>query len=196
MTARREARDQRRQALLAGVMATFAARGFQGAGVAEIAAACGVAPANLYRYFPSKEAMVQAIVRAQRQAVTAQLLASRAQGSARAVLRHFMREVTAQASTAPMRALWLEILAEAARNPAIAAILREDDSHLTAAFAGLVAEGMAAGEVRPDRPADAVARLLIALMDGAMARAAYDPGFALGPFMADAEAMLFQGAGR
>jgi AcrR family transcriptional regulator len=40
----------------------FADRGYAGTSMAEIASAAGTAPANVYRYFPSKEALFAAVV--------------------------------------------------------------------------------------------------------------------------------------
>jgi len=40
----------------------FAGQGYSGTSMADIAAAAGTAPANLYRYYPSKEALFDAVV--------------------------------------------------------------------------------------------------------------------------------------
>lgn len=179
MTTRMEKRAGRRQAILDAAASAFAARGFQGAGIAEIAAAAEVAPANLYRYFPSKDAMVQAIVAAQRPEIDALRATSEAGRNPRGALLHFAAALTRRAAAPAMSALWLEILAEAARNPAVARLLREDDGNLLSAFGMLVRRAIAAGEVRPGLDADSVARLAIALMDGITARVGFDPDFNL-----------------
>lgn len=176
---RMEKRAARREAILAAAAAAFAAKGFQGAGIAEIAAAADVAPANLYRYFPSKDAMVQAIVLAQRLEVAAQRAASEAGRSPRAALLDFAAAVTRRAASSEMRSLWLEILAEAARNPVIARLLREDDAHLGAVFAALIQRAIAAGDIAPATDPTATAQLTIALMDGLTARMGFDPDFNL-----------------
>lgn len=178
MPGRDRKRAAKRQQILAAAEAAFAAKGFQGAGVAEIAASAGVVPANLYRYFAAKEEMVAAIVQAQRGEVAGLLAAAEAAGpEPMAALLQFLGAVTRQALAPEMRALWLEILAEAARNKRVAALLQADDRQLCAAFAKLLTRAVPAGN------APMLARQLIALMDGAMARAAFDPAF-------DAEAHL------
>jgi len=185
-------RDQKRQNLIEAAIAVTAARGFQGAGIAEIAAVAGIAPANLYRYFAAKEDLVLAIVEAQRQEIARRLAEAQAgAGSARDALRRFMRAVTGAAIEPRMRALWLETLAEAARNPRIAQLLKADDGELAAAFRSLVDRARADGEIAPESDAAALAQLLIALMDGAMARAGYDSGFDLDGFVAACEGLLF-----
>lgn len=172
-------REARREAILAAAAAAFAAKGFQGAGIAEIAAAADVAPANLYRYFPAKDAMVQAIVAAQRPEIAALRAASEAGRGPRAALLTFAAALVRRAAAPAMSALWLEILAEAARNPAIARLLREDDQQLRTAFTALTQRAIAAGEVRPGVDIESVARLAIALMDGLTARVGFDPDFNL-----------------
>lgn len=172
MTERAALRAEKRERLMAAAEAAFAAGGFQGAGVAEIAARAGMVPANLYRYFAAKEEMVAAVVARQRAMIDELLRAAEAEtADPLAGLFQFLGAVTRQAMAPAMRALWLEVLAEAARNPGVAAQLAVDDRHLRAAFAHLLREIVPAGE------ADCVARQLIALMDGIMARAGYDPAF-------------------
>lgn len=185
-------RAVRRQNLIEAANAVMAARGFRGAGIAEIAAAAGIAPANLYRYFATKEDLVLAIVMAQR-AEIGRCLAEARQGArgARDALRRFMTAMTRAAIEPRMRAMWLEILAEAARNPRIAQMLAADDAVLADAFRELIEAGRAAGEIAAGADSPVLARLLIALMDGAMARAGYDAAFDLDAFLAAGEALLF-----
>jgi AcrR family transcriptional regulator len=52
----------RRQEILDAALDRFAARGFQGTSVREIARAVGVNEATLYHYFPSKAAILDAII--------------------------------------------------------------------------------------------------------------------------------------
>lgn len=179
MTQRVEKREARREAILAAAARAFAAKGFQGAGVAEIATAADVAPANLYRYFPAKDAMVQAIVTAQRREIAALRAISEAGRGPRAALLTFAAALARRAAAPAMSALWLEILAEAARNPAIARLLREDDHELRTAFVSLTQSAIGAGEIRPGVDTESVARLAIALMDGLTARMGFDPDFNL-----------------
>ncbi len=55
--------DDKRGRLLEAALASFAARGFHGTAVPEIAARAGVGTGTLYRYFDSKEALVNALFR-------------------------------------------------------------------------------------------------------------------------------------
>ena len=63
---RAERRDQQTQRILDAAQACFVRSGFQGASMQQICAECGMSPGALYRYFPSKEAIVAAICEADR----------------------------------------------------------------------------------------------------------------------------------
>jgi len=60
-------RDQQIQRILDAAQACFVRSGFQGASMQQICAECGMSPGALYRYFPSKEAIVAAICEADRE---------------------------------------------------------------------------------------------------------------------------------
>ncbi|MGP3911500.1 TetR/AcrR family transcriptional regulator [Nonomuraea sp. NBC_00507] len=59
---RKEQAEWRREQLLDAALTVFAGKGVDGASVKDLAAAAGVTPGLLYRYFDSKEALVQALL--------------------------------------------------------------------------------------------------------------------------------------
>lgn len=63
MGSRREQAEWRREQLLDAALRVFAGKGVAGASVKDIATAAGVTPGLLYHYFPSKEAVVVALLR-------------------------------------------------------------------------------------------------------------------------------------
>ena len=62
MATRRLAHADRRTSILEAAAAAFAARGFDGARTLEIAQSAGVSEALLYRHFPSKQALYEAVL--------------------------------------------------------------------------------------------------------------------------------------
>lgn len=58
----RPAGEERRRQIIVEAIRCFAARGFRGTTTRELAARVGITEAALYRYFPSKEALYQAII--------------------------------------------------------------------------------------------------------------------------------------
>ena len=53
--------DERREAILAAALELFSERGFHGTAVPLVAEKAGVGAGTLYRYFESKEALVNAL---------------------------------------------------------------------------------------------------------------------------------------
>ncbi|HBK92954.1 MAG TPA: TetR/AcrR family transcriptional regulator [Parvularcula sp.] len=62
--ARTQAEDygEKRAAIVAEAARLFAARGFDGASLADLAAACGMSKSLIYHYYPSKEAVLFAVM--------------------------------------------------------------------------------------------------------------------------------------
>ncbi len=58
-------KDAVRSRIREAALRCFADQGYPGTSMADIAAAAGTAPANVYRYFPSKEALFAAVVPAE-----------------------------------------------------------------------------------------------------------------------------------
>ena len=56
-----QAQSDRRAEILAAAQRCFVRSGFHGASMQDICAEAGMSPGNLYRYFPSKEALIAGI---------------------------------------------------------------------------------------------------------------------------------------
>lgn len=116
---RDERRDQQRQRIMDAAKACFVRSGFQGASMQQICAEAGMSPGALYRYFPSKEAIVEAICEADRQQDTECFISmlenpSVVDGLVGAAVAH-MRHVHESGNAR----LFSEIRAESMRNEAI-----------------------------------------------------------------------------
>lgn len=86
----------KREAILAAALASFAERGFYGTAVPLIADRARVGAGTVYRYFLSKEAIVNALYQHHKQALGAHLLAAVDAGQpAREQFRAYWRELAA-----------------------------------------------------------------------------------------------------
>lgn len=169
-----EARARRREQILGGARACFLRKGFHAATTAEISAEAGVSVANLYQYFPAKDDLVKALIEDD----LAEDLALIAMVDAAATLRSGLEQVAelVASDTGFMEhsRLKLEIIAEAARNREIAAVVETADTRMLEAMAGLLTRRQRAGEVRADVDPAMTAKLIIALYDGLYARLAFE----------------------
>lgn len=168
--------EARREAILAAALRCFRDEGFHGAGIAAICHEAGISSGHLYHYFDSKEAIVEAIIEADRARVMALIAEIRG--------RPDPVEALLAAASAAMRddmgfamdpVLTLEILAEAARNPRVAAILAAFDRDARAEVAALLAEAQGRGEIDAGVDPGTTASVILVLVDGMLSRGISDP---------------------
>ena len=114
--------DPRTLEILGKIKTVFAQKGFDGASMQDLARAAGMSAGNFYRYFPSKDAIIEAMVELDLGdvgEVFRQILASH---DPRAVfLEAFRTEMTEHRNTCD-GPLWAEIEAAARRRPEVSAI--------------------------------------------------------------------------
>lgn len=120
--------EARRQQILDAACDCVRQAGFHGASMAEIAKAAGLSVGQIYRYFENKEAIIAAIV-AQDLAEMREKFAEmeRRPGDLVDAMTEHLPEAVDKCFDTGRAALTLEVLAEAARNPKVAAIVRAAD---------------------------------------------------------------------
>lgn len=155
----------------------FSRRGFHATTTAEICAAAGMSPGNLFHYFDSKSAIVEAIVDEERSDTAAYFAALEDAPDHFEALLDFLDVVMAFAADKAYARLALEIAAEAMRNPAIGARTAAGDAETRAAIAGLLRGAMARGQVDAGLDPEQAASWVAALIDGVFSRLAMDAGF-------------------
>jgi AcrR family transcriptional regulator len=79
--------SDKREAIMAAALDLFVERGFYGTAVPEIAEHAGVGAGTIYRYFESKEALVNELYRAEKQRFAAEVIAQFPMGPAREQFR-------------------------------------------------------------------------------------------------------------
>lgn len=164
----------RRVKILAAAEHCFVRAGFHKTTMQDVAAEARMSAGNVYRYFPSKDAIVAGLVARDRAEVAAGFERLRADdpiGSLAAMVR---REVVACGrETAVLR---LEICAEATRNPAVAAVMdayeAEVVNHLVSFFEAVPTMDGADGRLGPR----ALAELVITFLGGVMVNQAMGSG--------------------
>jgi AcrR family transcriptional regulator len=178
-----DARAARIRQIVEGARRCFARKGFHAASTAEISAEAGVSVANLYQYFPAKDDLVLALVEDDLREDLALLSAIAAGGSFREGLRHAAEALLACPDAADRSRLRMDVLAEAARNPAVAAAVIASEAKTTAAVAQVLARFRDTGELAFEGPPEVAATLVMAFVDGLYCRVALlDPAHpALGP---------------
>jgi AcrR family transcriptional regulator len=180
VTTQRQA--DRRAAILDAAQRCFARDGFHQASMQDICAEAGMSAGNLYRYFPSKEAIIAGICERNRaDAAESFMLVSQSPdffSGLAGLARHHLVERSADEV-----GLCAEIMAESRRNRQIAEMSQNIEQDVRQQLASMLQRAIDAGEIRADIHADAAATVLMVLADGISWRRAVQPGF-------DPEAML------
>lgn len=107
--------------ILGRIRQAFAEKGFDGASMQDLARAAGMSVGNFYRYFPSKDAIVQAMVEHDMAEMQGNFAAIRTSASPLQALRERIAEHI-QDKCADDGRLWAEITAAAIRKPEIARV--------------------------------------------------------------------------
>ncbi|MGH8444120.1 MAG: TetR/AcrR family transcriptional regulator [Solimonas sp.] len=114
-----ERNEQRRRQILDAAADCFQRRGFHAASMAEISKAAGMSVGHIYHYFANKEAIIRAMVEARAQEIVEKMDAMRRHPDLPAAMVEKADEGLDKNLERNSAALKIEILAEAARNPAI-----------------------------------------------------------------------------
>lgn len=147
--------EHRPDELLDAALALFVERGYAHTSVAQIARAAGVSKGAVYLYFPSKQALLEGLVkRAVRPVSTAALAALHTPpGSTRTALAAFLHHLAARLADPQAIAVPRLILREAAAAPEIAEMYRREILAPTLpVLADMIRQGIASGELRPVDP--------------------------------------------
>jgi TetR/AcrR family transcriptional regulator, repressor for uid operon len=148
------ARDtRRRRDILAAAERAFARHGFHAATMQDVAVEAAMSPGNLYRYFPSKDAIVAGLCERDQEELAGDFVSLAATGDVVGGIELMLRKRLIEGPREQLR-LIIEIWAESARNPTIAAIQYKIDSlvreRLAATFEAAKRDGTAAADIDVD----------------------------------------------
>ena len=176
-TGRRPADAERRQRILEAAERAFVRNGFHATTMQHVADEVGMSAGNLYRYFPSKEAIVEGLCERD-QAELAQAF-----GELMADDRHIMEAVhyglrkhVLDKSQEKARLL-IEIWAEAGRNPRVAAMTRAIDAEVLARLEKFIDAAKASGAASPGLDSHFGARFFFTFVAGLFKRIAIEADF-------------------
>ena len=131
--------DQRSAEILALVRQAFVEKGFDGASMQDLAKAAGMSVGNFYRYFPSKAAIIRALIQADHTTVLADFATIPHTDQPLTTLRRLVHARLAEDCVGKDTNLWSEIEAAARRNPEIGAAVQQMGQAVGEAFIAVFA---------------------------------------------------------
>src|SRR5215208_7051482 len=169
-------KEDRRAEILEAARRCVSRSGFHQASMHEICVEAGMSPGNLYRYFPSKEAIIAGISERNR-ADAAESFAAVDQAEdffagLSALARQHLVERTAEEV-----GLCAEIMAESRRNPEISRQYQEIERDVKARLVAMLCRAAERGEIAGDLNFEGAATVLMVIADGISWRRAVDPTF-------------------
>lgn len=151
--------------ILDSVRAVFSEKGFDGASMQDLARAASMSAGNFYRYFPSKAAIVEALV--QRNLEEAELDFHRIKNSPdpRQAVRETIRKHV-ESMDCEKGAIWCEIQSTAIRRPEIASLMQRMEMHMCRNIIEVFAQITGAPQAEAEERFAAHARLVMMLIQG------------------------------
>lgn len=176
LQAKAQRQSDRRTEILDAAERCFARAGFHRASMQDICGEAEMSPGNLYRYFPSKEALIAGICERNRaDAVASFALVDSApeffEGLAGLARHHLVDRTDAEVG------LCAEIMAESRRHPDISKLYQGIETDIKSRLAAMLRRAAERGEIRADLDVEAVATVLMVLGDGMSWRRSVEPGF-------------------
>lgn len=185
--------EARRGQILAAAAECFAREGFHRTTMQHIVRQAGLSPGAIYRYFASKDEIID-VIAAERHAREVKLIAgARSRGDTSEALGCLARDVflsLRDPAERDQRRIGIQMWAEALRRPAILSIVRRGVDQPRAMLADIVRRSQARGQISAHLDPDAVARMAIALFQGFVLQQAWDPKTRVEPFLTAIEATL------
>jgi AcrR family transcriptional regulator len=165
--------EQKRLEILGAAINCFTRDGFRGASTTDICTEAGISPGHLYHYFPSKVAIIEAMVDLGLARAAERLEKILAAPDVIEALLTDIEDTCLRFR--PAQALNLDGLAEAARNPDFAKAIERHTEAVRRLWADFLHQAQSQGRVDPGLDPDATANILIALIDGSRAMPIRNP---------------------
>lgn len=172
-----ERHQARRQQILEAAVACFMRKGFHATRTAEICAEAGMSPGNLFHYFPTKEAIIAAIVEEDQRETAERFSAAAGAHNLYDALTAIVEQSLALLADPVYTRIGLEVLAEAVRNPEVFASVAQSEAGRKAQLVRLLATAVERKQARLAMPPAQAADWILLLLDGAFGRAMVEARF-------------------
>lgn len=150
----------RRQQVLAAAAGCFRTSGFHGASMAEIAKAAGMSAGHIYNLFENKDEIIAAIVERDRDEIVQSIIEGEQAEDLLGDLMEWVEQSIDDTSQMTDVALSIEVLAEACRNPKLAAVVQASEALIQEKSAGYVRKALGEHADRLD-PAEIEGRAVV-----------------------------------
>lgn len=159
--------QERREQILDAASECFARCGFHAATIQQISRVAGMSPGHIYHFFENKEAIVSGIVEriVERWLGLMQPYAA-ATGDVDGVIAERVEFGLRERTHRDFAGLWLEVLAETARNPTLAAAMHDTDHQIRDAVIRQLRDVRELLGIVTPTPLEAIADLVLALFEG------------------------------
>ena len=185
--------EARRRQIVDAAVTCFARDGFHRATMHDVCAEAGLSPGAVYRYFPGKDALVEAIADERHAREREFMERAREAGGGQVGLRELGRAFfssLAYPDERVRRRLGVQVWAEALLTPAVRELVMRGITPPLEAIAGLVAEAQGGGEMPAELDPASVARVMLALFQGFVLQQAWDERADVAAYLETAQAMV------
>lgn len=163
---RAEKREAQVERIMDAARKCFVQSGFRGASMHDICREADMSPGALYRYFPSKDAIICAITDEDRRSDLRVLSTMTDEPT---LLDGFIRTAMAHLSMVQdrgMAPLFTEIRAESMRNETVRTACNKNERQITDAFSAFLNYGVARGDIDPIEDVETVVHMMLAIGEG------------------------------
>ena len=161
---------ERRETILKAACGVFVRSGFHAASMKDICAAAGMSPGSVYRYFPSKDALIEALIEADQTRWAAAMDGLPIEKGLLPALEALAELGLRDLEDRGFLNVWVETAAEASRNSVVSARLRESYQALQGRLTSLIQASQ-----RSETDPRVLSCLIFAAFDGLILRASFDP---------------------
>lgn len=167
--------EKKRIEILRAATKCFRKNGFHQTSMQEICAEIGLGPGAVYRYFDSKDAIIEAMAEYERKQARSILLELRQADHLPDALAGVALAFAERYATASDAGLMTEVYAEGLRNRRVGNVIRKTESEWIDGLTDLLRAAQERRHIDPTLEARSTALLLTAMWDGLIIRQAYSP---------------------